>query len=224
MNNLNNATLSSQMALLAIALAVPDPVQSAETASVSQHDLQAKLEYCKTCHGLSAEGFRGAGATMPRLAGQQKEYLESQLMAFISGKRKNKYMSNVARVLRQEMCTALAKHFEDLNPKPIGATGASNEMVDAGKKIYEDGIPESNIQPCSLCHGANAEGGAGPRLAGQLDEYTFKTLTHWSDERDASAIMAPIARSLNEMQISAVAAYVSGLEPSSVQMAKQRRR
>src|SRR5262245_7483568 len=75
--NLVSTTLSLQMALLAIAVAAPGPVQSAETATVSQHDLQAKLVYCKTCHGLAAEGYRGS-VPMPRLAGQQREYLENQ--------------------------------------------------------------------------------------------------------------------------------------------------
>jgi cytochrome c553 len=58
-------------------------------------------------------------------------------------------------------------------------------------------------------------------LAGQLRDYTFKTLKHWSDERgqdpakpdgSTAAIMEPIARSLTETQISAVAAYLSELE------------
>ena len=74
--NLIRTTLSLQLALLAIALAAPGPVQCAETATVSQHNLQAKIIYCKTCHGLAAEGYRGAGAgPMPRLAGQQREYI-----------------------------------------------------------------------------------------------------------------------------------------------------
>jgi cytochrome c553 len=53
----------------------------------------------------------------------------------------------------------------------------------------------------------------GPRLAGQLYDYTFKTLKNWSKERGqdpakpgASAAMKPIAGSLTETQILAVAA------------------
>src|SRR6516225_1910757 len=216
--NLVSTTLSLQMALLAIALAIPDPVQSAETATVSQRDLQAKLVYCKTCHGLAAEGYRGS-VPMPRLAGQQREYFENQLQAFVDGRRKNKFMFDVAKVLSPAMRTALAAHFEKLNPKPIG--GTPRWLVRAGKKFCEEGVLDSNIPPCSSCHGADAKGGAdGPRLAGQLRPYTFKTLMHWSNERgqnpakpDASAvIMEPIARRLTEMQISAVAAYLSELQ------------
>jgi cytochrome c553 len=56
-------------------------------------------------------------------------------------------------------------------------------------------------------------------LAGQLYDYIFETLVNWKKERrnvpeksDKSTIMEPIAQSLTESQISAVAAYLSYLE------------
>ena len=62
---------------------------------------------------------------MPRLAGQQPEYLENQLQAFIDRRRTNPVMFNVAHVLSPPMLKALAEHFRDLNPKPLG--GAPKE-------------------------------------------------------------------------------------------------
>jgi hypothetical protein len=41
------------------------------------------------------------------------------------------------------MRTALAEHFENLNPRPVG--GTPREFVRAGKKIFEEGVPDSNI-------------------------------------------------------------------------------
>jgi cytochrome c553 len=134
--------------------------------TISPQELQAKIAYCKTCHGVSGQGFRGS-YSMPRLAGQQPEYLENQLRAFIERRRTNPVMFNVAHVLNPAMVTALATHFKDLNPKPLG--GAPKELVAAGKKIYEEGLPEANVPPCASCHGPEAKGdGAFPRLAGQL--------------------------------------------------------
>ena len=183
----------------------------------SQEELKAKTDYCKTCHGLSGQGFRGS-FPMPRLAGQQPEYLENQLQAFIDRRRNNPVMFNVAHVLSPSMLKALAEHFRDLNPKPLG--GASKENVAEGKKIYEEGIPKAEVPPCSSCHGAEAKGAdAFPRLAGQLNDYMFRKLTNWDKERgqdkanpDNSAIMGPIAHNLTEAQIRAVAAYLSYLE------------
>jgi cytochrome c553 len=192
-------------------------VAHAEDAAVSKHDLQAKLDYCKTCHGASGQGFRGY-YPIPRLAGQQTEYLKNQLHAFTERRRTNNIMFNVAHVLSPAMEKALVTNFHELNAKPLG--GAPKDLVAAGKKIYEEGISSAEIPPCETCHGADAKGNDQiPRLAGQLHDYIFNKLTNWSKERgqnkaepDASAIMEPIAHGLNESQIKAVAAYVSNLE------------
>ena len=185
--------------------------------AVSSRDLQAKTDYCKTCHGLLGQGFRGA-VPMPRLAGQQPQYLENQLKAFTEHRRDNKLMFNVAHVLSPAMIDALAAHFKGLNPKPLG--GAPRELVAQGKTIYEEGISSASIPPCASCHGPDAKGnGPFPRLAGQLHDYIFRKLVNWSKERgqdpanpDTSAIMEPIAHSLSEPQVKAVAAYLSNLE------------
>jgi cytochrome c553 len=210
-----------QLVLPASILAIVFPgvghAQDIGAPAFSTRELQAKIEYCKTCHGLSGQGYRGS-FPMPRLAGQQTEYFENQLRAFIERRRANPIMFNVAHVLSPSMLTALATHFSDLNPKPLG--GAPKELVPKGKKIYEEGIPEADIPPCSACHGPDAKGnGPFPRLAGQLHDYVFRKLVNWSKERgqdpanpDTSAIMEPIAHSLNESQIAAVAAYLNYLE------------
>jgi cytochrome c553 len=186
-------------------------------AGVPKQELEAKIAYCKTCHGVSGQGFRGA-FPMPRLAGQQPGYLENQLQAFIERRRTNPVMFNVAHVLSPSMLTALSEHFKDLNPKPLG--GAPKELVAAGKKIYEEGVPSAEVPPCATCHGPDAKGAdAFPRLAGQLHDYVYRKLTNWEKERgqdkakpDNSAIMQPIAHNLTETQTKAVAAYLSYLE------------
>ena len=209
--------LALPTAILAIVLSAPGRAEDAVKADFSQQALQAKIEYCKTCHGVSGQGFHGS-TPIPRLAGQQTEYLENQLRAFIERRRENKYMYNVAHVLSPAMQTALAKHFHDLNPKPLG--GAPKELVATGKKIYEEGFPDAQVPPCASCHGPEAKGdGEFPRLAGQLHDYIFNKLVNWSSERgqdpkhpDTSAIMQPIAHNLTKSQIAAVAAYLNYLE------------
>jgi len=186
------------------------------SAPVSAGELKAKTDYCKTCHGVGGQGFRGA-FPMPRLAGQQPEYLANQLQAFIDKRRTNPVMFNVAHVLSPPMLKALAAHFQSLDPKPLG--GAPKALVAEGKKIYLEGIG-SNVPACASCHGPEAKGAdAFPRLAGQLNDYIFRKLTNWDKERgqdkdkpDNSAIMQPIAHDLTESQIKAVAAYLSYLE------------
>src|ERR1700751_5122994 len=95
--------------------------------------VQAKLEYCETCHGLSGEGYHGY-FTMPRLAGQQPRYIENQLRAFIERRRTNPVMANVAHVLTPSVVSGLAAHFESLDPPPIG--GAPRHSLALGKEIF----------------------------------------------------------------------------------------
>jgi cytochrome c553 len=206
------------LALSASILAIAGVGRAAETgASVSTRDLQAKIEYCQTCHGLSGEGYRG-DSTMPRLAGQKTEYLENQLQDFSVLKRKNNFMFAVTHGLTPAMIPALAAHFRDLNPKAV--TNAPRELVAAGKNIFEEGVPAAAVPPCASCHGPEAKGdGAFPRLAGQLYDYTRKELANWSKDRgkdparpDTSDIMQSIAHALTEAQIAAVAAYLNYLE------------
>jgi cytochrome c553 len=99
---------------------------------------------------------------MPQLAGQQPEYLENQLSAFVEGRRKDKFMSRVATVLSPEMVRAVARHFSELKPKPFG--GSTTELTSVGKGLYEEGIPGTDIQSCAACHRLDAKGdGACPR-------------------------------------------------------------
>lgn len=207
MNSLGSKT-ALQTAILAMVLS---------GLSVGSHadELQAKLDYCKTCHGLSAQGYRGY-FPMPRLAGQQPEYLENQLRAFIERRRINPVMANVAHVLSHPMISSLAQHFRHLDPRPIG--GAPARSLATGKRIFEEGLPESNVPACSACHGNDGRGqNEIPRLAGQLYEYTVSQLTGWSKVRgqgtgtDTSAVMAPTAHNMSRPQVEAVAAYVSTL-------------
>ena len=180
-------------------------------------DFQAKVTCCKTCHGLSGQGYHGYYA-MPRLAGQQPKYIENQLRAFIEHRRKNEIMANVAHVLSPSMVSALAHYFRDLNPPPLGGGGSSSAIA-TGKRIFDEGLPESNVPACSACHGQDAKGQDQiPRLAGQLPDYFYNKLTNWAVERgqnssmpDSSAVMGPTAHNLTKSQIAAVAAYVSSL-------------
>jgi len=206
--------LMLHIAVLAVASPASGHAQE-RMAAARVGGLEAKLEYCKTCHGLSGQGYIGWFA-MPRLAGQQPEYVEAQLRAFIERRRTNPIMTNVAHALSPSMVTALANHFRHLDPPPFG--GAPRGSTALGKKIFEDGLPESNVPACSACHGPDGHGqNEIPRLAGQLYPYMVGQLTGWSKVRgqgtavDTSAIMAPTAHNLTRSQIEAVAAYVSNL-------------
>jgi cytochrome c553 len=174
---------------------------------------EGKLGYCMDCHGMSGQGYHGY-LIMPRLAGQTQEYLENQLRAFVEHRRGRGLFINMARVhgVGPELRDSLAAQFRSFNPRSFG--GGPRNAAETGRRIFEEGIPESNIPACAACHGPEGQGeGPNARLAGQLFPYTVNTLKNWSRDRtgDSASIMAPIARSLSQSDIVAVAAYVSNL-------------
>src|ERR1019366_1730188 len=124
--------------------------------------------------------------------------------------RENKYMYDVAHVLSPATRAALAKQFRGLNAKPLG--GSSKKLVAMGKKIYEEGVPETNVPACMACHGSEAKGqDAIPRLAGQLHDYFFNKLVNWNKERgqdpkhpDISAVMLPTSHNLTKSRPTSV--------------------
>src|SRR6202163_1145547 len=213
----NSKRLALLTAILAIVFSAAGRAEDADRAGTSKQSLQAKIEECTKCDGPSGQGNHGF-YPIPRLAGQQTQYIENQLQAYIEHRRENRYMYSVAHVLSPAMRTALAKHFSELHAKPMG--DAPKGLVATGKKIYEDGIPETNVPACMACHGGEAKGqGAIPRLAGQLNDYVISKLLNWTKERgqdparpDISAIMLPTSHNLTKAQVAAVAAYVGYLK------------
>jgi cytochrome c553 len=207
--------LASSLAVAMIAFSATGLAKGSHV-DASRYGVQAKLRYCEDCHGPSAQGYRGF-YPIPRLAGQQPEYLKNQLRAFIERRRPNPIMSNVAHVLRPAMISALVTKFHALNPPPIG--GAPRRHLAEGRRIFQNGVPDMNVAACAACHGPDASGHEQiPRLAGQLYPYIIKELTNWSKERgqipgrpDTSAIMGPVAHSLTKPQVEAVAEYLSSL-------------
>ncbi len=206
-------------AILAVVFSATAFAGDAGTAAVSEGGVQAKIKYCQDCHGLSGQGYRGF-LPIPRIAGQPARYIENQLLDFAETRRDKDISVEMPKVhgVSPSMRPALAAHFSELDPGPAG-DGPPNLVV-AGGKIYEEGIPEANVPACSACHGPAAKGKAEiPRLAGQLYPYTVKELTRWSIERghgsgkeDLSSVMAPIAHDLSQSQAAAVSAYLSYLK------------
>jgi cytochrome c553 len=180
---------------------------------------EAKLSFCEDCHGAEVQGYLG-WYPMPRLAGQEPEYIENQLKAFVTSNRESNIAIMMSRVhnVPSSLGRALAAHFKRLNPGPLGGTPSG--LAERGRRIFEQGEAEDNVPACAACHGPQAQGARiNPSLAGQLYTYVVKELAEWRTERaqqypsETVAVMTPIAAGLNNQQIKAVAAYVSSLWP-----------
>jgi cytochrome c553 len=191
--------IKSKIAILAIVFSAAGPLLAEESVRVRN---------CTWCHGISAQGF----ATAPRLAGQRDQYIENQLLSFKEHIRDNplsKQMWGAAANVSPQTAHDLAAYFSALFPE--AAIDGNSELVAEGRAIYEEGIAESNIVSCLVCHGPNAEGFREiPRLGGLSYSYLKKRLEQWGEGFDAAAEPMPqIASQLSPNQIEALASYLS---------------
>jgi cytochrome c553 len=168
---------------------------------------------CTWCHGASAQGY----APAPRLAGQRRKYLKNQLNNFIARRRDNPfsklYMWHAAANIDAREVRYLADYFAGLYPK--AADDGDKTLVAAGRTIFQDGVPQSNIVACIACHGPRAQGAREiPRLGGLAYMYLQRRLKQWHDGYDKAARhpMPDVAGRLSVKQIAALASYLSYLK------------
>lgn len=178
-------------------------------ASDLERAQQLVEEKCHLCHGMEGEG---SSAIYPRIAAQHKEYVIKQLSDFRDGKRQGT-MNEMAADLTDEDIAVLADYFSA--KPPLVHKVRDKELAAVGSYIYKKGNRYSEVPPCASCHGENGGGTKQmPRLAGQHKRYVATQLQEFNLRKrtNDNSIMHSIASNLTELEIQAVALYVSGLK------------
>ncbi len=209
-------TIKLRMALPVAMLAIMAPLAShAQDMTAHSKDVEAKIAYCKKCHGPTGAGL-AAAYSVPRLAGQTIPYLEAKFGIISEHKRDNPtaetFMVPVLGSVDPAIRKAVATYFNGLEPPPAG--GGDKDLIPEGKKIYEQGASDVGVPACTGCHGPDARGiEIVPRLAGQIYPYTVKVLTNWNIiNKEQEGVRTPIQHQLTDAQIAAVASYLSNLK------------
>ena len=178
---------------------------------------KTKAAVCNACHGASGV----APASMfPNLAGQRAEYLYWQLVEFQREARPESPMTSQVAHLDDATLRDLAAYFASL---PAPAPAQHEALTSSrGAALYREGDRASGTPPCQGCHGAEGEGHAWadgdaayrtyPRLRGQHADYAAQRLRDFRDRKHLSSssdrIMTPVAQTLDEEAIKAVAAWI----------------
>jgi cytochrome c553 len=168
-----------------------------------------EIGYCSWCHGEAGQGY----STAPRLAGQKAQYIENQLLSFQKHTRVDLFMWGATADLSAQTAHDIAVYLSTIPPK--AADDGDAAIAPAGKIVYQEGIPESNIAACAPCHGPNAEGlGDIPRLGGLSYGYLKARLEQWAHGHNAAAPppMPRIASQLPPNAIDALASYLSSVK------------
>ena len=100
----------------------------------AQHGKQIAAAKCETCHG--ADG-NNTNPLFPKLAGQNPDYLYSQLWAFHSGDRRSDTMSTVAVDITGRDAADLASYFSEQKRHPD--TVGDKALAAAGERIFFEG-------------------------------------------------------------------------------------
>jgi cytochrome c553 len=158
---------------------------------------------CMGCHGI--EHYRNAYPkySVPKLAGQNSDYIVFALEQYDSGNRWHPTMKGLATSLTKEERADLAAYFTSLASAPESA-----EPV---------GTPPRQAETCVACHGKNGQGTMDeyPNLSGQHADYLAQALNDYRLGKRKSPLMQPFAQQLTRDDIRVLAEFYSeqkGLE------------
>ena len=170
---------------------------------------------CGACHG--ADG--NSAAPFPKLAGQGEKYLLKQMQDVRDGAR---YVPTMAGQLDGKSDQDLADIAAYYSGQARSGGQTNPDMLALGQKVYRSGVAERNVAACTSCHSPTGRGNAPagyPALAGQHAQYVADQLRAYRKghedpagrTNDDASIMRTTAAGLSDMEIEAVASYVSGL-------------
>lgn len=125
-------------------------------------------------------------------------------------------MQPVAAALDNDDISQLADYYARIAPRPLEPGRPDARLIELGRRIATQGIPQQSVPACIACHRSRA-GALFPRLDGQPARYIAGQLRLWqSGGRTGTVqgrIMAAIAPRLDDHQIEAVAAYFQSIPP-----------
>jgi cytochrome c553 len=165
---------------------------------------------CFICHGADGES---SSPVFPRLAGQNAAYVARQLADYKSGKRRSPSMQPMVEDLSAADFAALGAWYAS-RPTHVHEV-ADPELAQVGRFVYLRGNPYSGVAACAACHGPTGQGTETlPRVAGQHAQYTENQLKQFGkrERTNDNAVMHAIASKLSELEVKAVASYLSGLK------------
>ena len=163
---------------------------------------RALANTCLGCHGVP--GYKNAFPTysVPKLEGQNSEYIVLALQAYRNGERSHLTMHSQASSLSDQDMADIAAYF-------------SGEPVSKDNNPPEGKAPEA-AAVCVACHGENGVGITPqyPTLAGQHADYLERALHDYRKGGRKNAIMGTFAGQIKEEDVRVLARYYAQQKPT----------
>ena len=156
---------------------------------------------CTGCHGIPGYYNAQPAYHVPRLGGQNADYIEVALQGYRRGTRGHDTMQAQASSLTDQDIADVAAYFESFEGEAKAArTRASEAKIEAGR---------AKAETCKACHGEEGVAAAPqwPDLAGQHENYLQVALERYKDGSRVDLVMNPLIAPLDPETIEELAAF-----------------
>ena len=156
---------------------------------------------CVGCHGIPGYYNAQPAYHVPKLGGQNADYIEVALQGYRRGTRGHDTMQAQASSLTDQDIADVAAYFESFKGEAeTGRTRASAAQIEAGR---------AKAATCTACHGPEGVAAASqwPNLAGQHENYLLAALEQYKNGGRVDMVMNPLIQPLDEQSIEELAAF-----------------
>jgi cytochrome c553 len=150
---------------------------------------------CHGCHGVPDYKNAYPNYSVPKLGGQNAQYVISALNAYAAGERAHQTMHSHAATLSEQDRADIAAYLQ-------------SEALQPAKQVV--GTPPAATQTCVACHGADGAKTVGPEypiLAAQYPDYLVHSLQAYKSGKRKNPVMAGIIAGVEEKDFEAIARF-----------------
>ena len=158
---------------------------------------------CAGCHGVPESHNAYPSYHVPKLGGQNADYVEIALQGYRRGTRSHPTMQAQASSLTDQDIADVAAYFAAREgADEAGRSSASAHQIDEGRR---------RAVACVPCHGEVGVSSAPqwPNLAGQHESYLLQALQQYQLGQRYDLLMAPTIAGLDATAVGELAAYFS---------------
>ena len=177
--------------------------QPRQTRMLQTPPVKPEVSLLATCNGCHGDFGQGDKPTVPEIASQDPDYLQSALLSYRSGRRTQMDMQENTKDLSDETIKQLAAFYAaQLPPKVVSQKFSS---------------PQELASKCGRCHGSDGMGMGDkvPRIAGQSKNYLLSALLAYKNSDRVQSTMYAMVDILTLTEMEGIANYYSTLKPSA---------
>lgn len=156
---------------------------------------------CTGCHGVDSAVNAYPAYHVPKLGGQNGDYIEVALQGYRAGTRSHGTMQAQAAGLTDQDIADIAAYFVTLEAEP--ATGISS----AGETTIQMGEQKSTT--CQSCHGVDGQAVSPqwPHLGGQHASYLLESMKQYQRTERQDPVMGPLVNQLDDATLEQLASF-----------------